>query len=201
MIEVSNIISTENYLSCIIKMINEVTYNEFKLDGYKYEDKKYIIKEKSIIRDSIETNIIRGKINKKCYQKIKKDEAMGKEIVSIQTIHEEDINILTDAGIFNIVKDKSKLVEWKKIELDVKIQKLKEFIEKKYVDFPEEILNKLIDLIEKNKINFKKYIGYDCILERILQMPIIEYDNIMSIYKINFSNEKKAKRKKKISLK
>lgn len=201
MIEVSNIISAEKYLDGIVKSINNITYNEFKLNGYKYEEKKFVMKEKSTIRNDIETNIIRGKINKKCYEKIKKDEAMGKKIVSIQTIPEIDINILTDAGIFNIVKDKSKLVEWKKLKLEVKIKKLKEFIEKKYENFPEEMSNKLIELIEKNKINFKKYIGYDSILERILQMPIIEYDNIMGIYKINFSNEKKSKRKKKISLK
>ena len=201
MIEVSNIISAVKYLDGIIKSINDITYNEFKLNGYKYEEKKFVMKEKSTIRNDIETNIIRGKINKKCYEKIKKDEAMGKKIVSIQTIPEIDINILTDAGIFNIVKDKSKLVEWKKLKLEVKIKKLKEFIEKKYENFPEEMSNKLIELIEKNKINFKKYIGYDSILERILQMPIIEYDNIMGIYKINFSNEKKSKRKKKISLK
>ena len=201
MIEVSNVISAEKYLDGIVKSINNITYNEFKLNGYKYEEKKFVMKEKSTIRNDIETNIIRGKINKKCYEKIKKDEAMGKKIVSIQTIHKKDINILTDAGIFNIVKDKSKQVEWKKLKLEVKIKKLKEFIEKKYKNFQEEMSNKLIELIEKNKINFKKYIGYDSILERILQMPIIEYDNIMGIYKINFSNEKKSKRKKKISLK
>ena len=201
MIEVSNVISAEKYLDGIVKTINDITYKEFKLNGYKYEDTEYIIKKKSTIRDDIETNIIRGKINKKCYEKIKKDESKGKKIVSIQTIHDEDINILTDTGIFNIVKDKSKLIEWKKLKLGVKIEKLKEFIVKKYENFPEDTLNKLIELIEKNKINFKKYIGYDSILERILQMPIIEYDNIMGIYKINFSNEKKSKRKKKISLK
>ena len=200
MIEVSNVISAEKYLDSIVKTINDITYQEFKINGYEYEDKEYIMKKKSSIRDNIETNIIRGKINKKCYEKIKKDEAKGKKIVSIKTIHEEDINILTDTGIFNIVKDKSKLIEWKKLKLEVKIEKLKDFIDKKYENFPEELLNKLIELIEKNKINFKKYIGYDSILERILQMPIIEYDNIMGIYKINFSNEKKSKRKKKISL-
>ena len=79
--------------------------------------------KKSSIRDNIETNIIRGKINKKSYEKIKKDEAKVKNCI-IKNIHEEDINILTDTGI-NIVKDKSKLIEWKKLKLEVKIEKLK----------------------------------------------------------------------------
>ena len=35
------------------------------------------------------------------------------------------------------------------------------------IDFPEKIFTKIIDLIKKNKINFKKYINYDPISESI----------------------------------
>jgi len=202
MSEVSNIINVNNYLDFISDKIKDITIHEFELGGYNYNDlNKEVVIKKSTKRDDIETNIIRGKINRKCYEKIRCDEAKGKDMKQVQTVQEIDIDILTGAGIFNIVKDKSKLVEWKKLDLETKIKKLEEYITRNHENFSKEILDQLIDLIEKNKINFKKYIEYDSILEKILDMPIIEYDSIMSSYKLKYSSEKKTKKKKKISLK
>jgi len=196
------VINVQNYLDVISNKIKDITLSEFKLGGYNYEDlDKEVVIKKSTKRDDIETNIIRGKINRKCYEKIKKEEAKGKVIKQVQTVQENDIDILTGTGIFNIVKDKSKLIDWKKLDLETKKQKLNEYVSRKYETFPEEILTQLVDLIEKNKINFKKYIAYDSILEKILDMPIIEYDSIMGEHKIKYSSEKKTKKKKKISLK
>jgi len=198
MIEVINV---NGYMDYILNKINEITFNEFKLGGYNNEELNIKIDTKDISkRDCIETNMIRGKLNKKCYEDIKKAELNGKVLTQVQTIHDNDIDILSSSGyeIFNIIKDKSKLILWKDLDIEIKIKHLNEYIIKKYEIFPEELLNNLVDLINKNKINFKKYIIYDAILEKITDMPIIEFNN--NNYKINYSSEKKIK-KKKISLK
>jgi hypothetical protein len=198
MIEVINV---NGYMDYILNKINEITFNEFKLGGYNNEELNIKIDTKDISkRDCIETNMIRGKLNKKCYEDIKKAELHGKVLTQVQTIHDNDIDILSSSGyeIFNIIKDKSKLILWKDLDIEIKIKHLNEYIIKKYEIFPEELLNNLVDLINKNKINFKKYIIYDAILEKITDMPIIEFNN--NNYKINYSSEKKIK-KKKISLK
>ena len=44
-------------------------------------------------------------------------------------------DIIMDKDIFNIVKDESKLIQWKNIEITKKEELLKKFINKKYDRF------------------------------------------------------------------
>ena len=205
MIQSKNVMNNENYVEDILQMVHNVTMEEFKLGGYNYVEQNEE-KKKSTKRENIEFNIMSGKMKKASYDRIKKHEASGKKVEQIKTVfnneegEEVNMDILSDVGIFNIVKDKSKLIPWKKIDTEDKKNRVSDFIKSNYENFPEVLFNKVLDLVDNGKINYKKYIVYDPIVCRILEMPIIKYDRIKDMYKINYSDEKKLK-KKKISFK
>ena len=196
--------NNENYVEDILQLVHDITVKEFQLGGYEYVEKEEK-KKKSTKRENIEFNIMSGKMKKASYDRIRKKEATGKTVEQVKTVFNEEeeennMDILSDVGIFNIVKDKSKLIAWKKIELEEKKSKVTDFIKSNYENFPEVLFNKVLDLVDSGKINYKKYIVYDPIVCRILEMPVIKHDNIKDIYSINYSDEKKSK-KKKISFK
>jgi len=202
MIQSKNVMNNENYVEDILQLVHDITIEEFKLGGYEYVEQDEE-KKKSTKRDNIEFNIMSGKMKKAAYDRVKKQEASGKTVEQVKTVFEDEeknMDILSDIGIFNIVKDKSKLIAWKKIEPEDKKNKVTDFIKSNYENFPEVLFNKVLDLVDSGKINYKKYIVYDPIVCRILEMPVIKHDKIKDIYKLNYSDEKKSK-KKKISFK
>ena len=83
-------------------------------------------------------------------------------------IEDNNHDIIMDKDIFNIVKDESKLIKWKKNENNNKEKLIKNYVEKKYENFPEKLLKKIYELVNKNKINFKKYINYDPYQKKLL---------------------------------
>ena len=94
-------------------------------------------------------------------------------------------------------------------------QRIKGEIKEKYVKVFKEKNKDLIDLYElkggdiseiieipipdfsvRFKIGDKKYINYDPISEKIIELPIINFDSNLNKYSLNYSNTKKIKRKK-----
>lgn len=106
----------------------------------------------------------------------------------------ENQDILTDDTIFNVVENNDNLIKWKDIVLENKKNKIKEFINKKYDNFPIDTLDKIFNLIEINKINFKKYINFNELTSNINSLPIIGFKD--GIYFLNYSSVKIKKRKK-----
>jgi len=156
--------------------------------------------EKKNNKGDMMLNFHRNKIMHDCYQKMKKNEKKGKNNKVIESVVDDNVNILSDSNIFNIVMDKSKLVDWKKLEKEVHIVKVKEYIMKKEFYLDGDIQENLFKLVEEGKIKSKKYIEYDKIMERIIDMPILKFDEKLDKYIVNYSTVKK-KKKKKISFK
>ena len=143
------------------------------------KEKKNNTDDNTVSNNSINSNIV----NKK---KIKEEE--------IEEM--EDIDILNDNNIFNIIKDEKKLLKWKDLELESKIEKIKSYILINHLDFPDDLYNRIIDLLKKNKINFKKYIVFNKYTKNIDNMPIINFNTISKIYSLNYNNKKKVKKVK-----
>ena len=191
--------NNENFIRNILEGIQRATIEEFERGKYeeKIKDKKV---EKKNNKGDMMLNFHRNKIMQDCYQKMKKNEKKGKNNKVIESVVDDNVNILSDSNIFNIVMDKSKLVDWKKLEKEVQINKVKEYIIKKEINLHQDIQENLFKLIEEGKIKSKKYIEYDKIMERIIDMPVLKFDEKLDKYIVNYSTVKK-KKKKKISFK
>ena len=190
--------NNEDLISKILENIQRVTLEEFDKGGFQEKVVEKRVKKKNNKGDMM-MNYHRNQIMQNCYQRVKNNEKKGINKV-VDSVEEENVNILSDTNIFNIVVDKSKLVDWKKLEKEVQINKVKEFLTKKEIILEEDVEEELFSLINSGKIKSKKYIEYDSILERILVMPIISFDEKLDKYKVNYSTQKK-KKKKKISFK
>jgi hypothetical protein len=190
--------NNENFITKILENIQRVTLEEFDKGGFKEKVVEKRIKKKNNKGDMM-MNYHRNQIMQNCYQRVKNNEKKGRNKV-VDSVEEENVNILSDKNIFNIIIDKSKLVDWKKLDKEVQINKVNEYLTKKEIKLEENVLEELFSLINNGKIKSKKYIEYDSILERILVMPIISFDEKLNKYKVNYSTQKK-KKKKKISFK
>ena len=190
--------NNEDFISKILENIQRVTLEEFDKGGFQEKVVEKRVKKKNNKGDMM-MNYHRNQIMQNCYQRVKNNEKKGRNNV-VDSVEEENVNILSDTNIFNIVVDKSKLIDWKKLEKEVQINKVKEYLTKKEITLDEDVEEDLFSLINSGKIKSKKYIEYDSILERILVMPIISFDEKLDKYKVNYSTQKK-KKKKKISFK
>lgn len=190
--------NNEDFISKILENIHRVTLEEFDKGGFQEKVVEKRVKKKNNKGDMM-MNYHRNQIMQNCYQRVKNNEKKGRNNV-VDSVEEENVNILSDTNIFNIVVDKSKLIDWKKLEKEVQINKVKEYLTKKEITLDEDVEEDLFSLINSGKIKSKKYIEYDSILERILVMPIISFDEKLDKYKVNYSTQKK-KKKKKISFK
>lgn len=185
--------NNSDFLNNIIKKLDTIRNNEFQLQNYVPIE--VVLKKKVHKINEVDTNVLKKEFRKMTNNFEKRMEKRGlknKQLV----VEDNNHDIIMDKDIFNIVKDESKLIQWKNIEINKKEELLKNFINKKFKDFPENLFKKIIDLIKKNKINFKKYINYDPISEVVIDLPIIYFDEIENKYKLNYSNTKKIKRKK-----
>jgi len=191
--------NNETFFQDILDNIHRITMDEFEKGKYEYKENNKVIKKKNNKGDMM-MNYHRNKILQSCYQKMKKNEKKGKNNVIVDTVEEEEVNILRDKNIFNIIKDKSKLIDWKKLDNETQIKKVKIYLIEKEINLNEEIQEKLFGLINENKIKSKKYVEYDSILEKILALPILYINKKTEQYDLNYSTAKK-KKKKKISFK
>ena len=85
---------------------------------------------------------------------------------------------------------------WKELSIDEKLDKFNSYFQlSKYKD--EEILStKIEDLIKSNKIDYRKYIVYDKINQRIDDLPIIRYNSETKKYELLTDIEQKTGNKK-----
>ena len=85
---------------------------------------------------------------------------------------------------------------WKELTVEEKIDKFNSYFElSKYKE--EEVLStKIADLIKTNKIDYRKYIIYDKINQRIDELPIIRYNSETKKYELLTDIEKKNGNKK-----
>jgi hypothetical protein len=181
------------FLEEVIYNLNKIRNNEFKLANYKEINPIVTKKERSDKSTIIAANKTKSKLaavaRKKNYQKQMK----GMNVNQFSEDYNSECDVITD-DIFNIVKDEN-IIPWKKIELEERKNMFKKFIEENHKDLPEDKLNRCIELIDKNKINFKKYINYDPITKVIISLPILMKENEYDKYILNYNIKKKKTRK------
>jgi len=190
----------KNYINVLLKSIHNIRDTEFKNNNYipptninKQPKKIFTNREKQDIY-FVKRNIYQSKKKKELKTIMMNN---NKNFVKKEEIEKDKLDdntdILTDTNIFNVIKNEDELIKWKELDLDIKKEKINIFVTKYYSDIPKEKLERILFLIEKNKINFKKYISYNKLTQNIDDMPII---NNTDGYSLNYSTIKKKKRKK-----
>lgn len=193
-----------NYVKVLVESIHNICDIEFRDNNYvppindnKQPKKFFTNKEKQDI-SFVKRNIYMTKRTKKLKNTIRENNKnVNEDVSNIKEIEKEkladDADLLTDKNIFNVIQNENDLLKWKDVKLIKKKEKVKVFIDKYHPELPKELFNKIYELIEKNKINFKKYINYNKLTQIIDDMPII---NDIDGYSLNYSTVKKKKRKK-----
>lgn len=168
-----------------IDIINETVYKEYEIQ-----------------------TIIRNKLKPPTVNKFEGDLILLKNRISKQKdIGKVTINNMKDNNTcmldINIedkkCEDLSEKIQWKNLDLDIKLAKFKNYMEStNYKNFPPNLYNKLLDMISSNKLDKKKYIIYNENLEKIHDLPIINYDSNIQEYYLRSDRENKKKKISKI---
>lgn len=183
------------YFKFIIKNIKEINndYNQ------KYDFKPITrIKKKSQQSDynlTMETNLLKNRCTK--MNKIKK---IKNNSTSIKSEIETNINIF-DCDI-NTSNEKSTNKKWKDLDIELQLINLNNYLElNPHIKINDTLKEELIQLVKDGKLNYKKYLDYDIVNERIENLPVIRYDNEAYEYKLLTTIEKNRKHshKKKLS--
>ena len=85
---------------------------------------------------------------------------------------------------------------WKELTIDEKIDKFDCYFKHSKYKEEEFLSTKIADLIRSNKIDYRKYIVYDKINQRIDDLPIIRYNSETKKYELLTDIEKKTGNKK-----
>lgn len=179
------------FLENIICNLNKIRNNEFKIAGYEGKDPVIIKKVKSNKSTMIASNITKSKLARAGKQRMYRKQMKGLDVKQFSENFEVKYDIIND-NIFNIVKEEN-ILPWKKIELKDRKEMFDKFVKENYTDLPEKLLERCLELIDKNKINFKKYINYDPISHNIITLPILVKEN--DKYILNYNIKKKKIRK------
>lgn len=185
-----------NYANAIVKKMNEFRTNVFLECEYVIPENTNVPPKRNYLNKfKNDSKYASYNIEKKKNQKRgMKNKIIESDLIIVKDNLEEHQDILTDNNIFNIINKETTLMKWKDVKIEDKKIKIKEFIDITFIDFPEELLNKIYHLIDINKINFKKYIDFNESTKNINKMPIIFIKN--REYALNYSSIKKKKRKK-----
>lgn len=179
------------FLENIICNLTKIRNNEFKIAGYEGKDPVIVKKVKSNKSTLIAANITKSKLAKAGKQRLYRKQMKGLDVTQFSEDFNSTCDIIND-NIFNIVKEEN-ILPWKKIEVKDRKEMFKKFAKENYPDLSEELLERSLDLIERNKINFKKYINYDPISHNIISLPILVKEN--DKYILNYNIKKKKIRK------
>ena len=181
----------EHFINNIRIKLEQERIEEYKLIGFEIiiEEKPKVFKEGL----DYDTKKLKTKLVNYVYEKSKKED----EIQLGGAAEEEQskinqIDIVNGENIFNVIKDKNTYIEWKKLENDFKKEKIMYYLKTHDIELEKEVLDIIFDNVDSNKINYKKYIEYDKINERIIKMPLLIYNKELQKYSITL-NEKESK--------
>lgn len=180
-------INTNEYLVNILDKLNKVNnkYNKqynFKVitrgKKKKVDNEYFAMAEKNLLNNRLDKL---NKIRKKNKKKIKYNV-------------DDNTNILVDDIMSS--SDGVGNKRWKELTVEEKINKFDNYFKiSKYKE--EEILStKIKNLIKNNKIDYRKYIVYDKINQRIDDLPIIKYNDETKNYELLTDIENKVGNKK-----
>ena len=180
-------IDTSKYLDNILGKLNKLNnkYNEdnnFKIicriKNKKVDNGYLAMAEKNLLNNRLDKlNKIRRKNKKKSTLDI-----------------DSDANLLT--GDIMTSSDGIGNKRWKELTVEEKIDKFNSYFELSKYKEEEMLSTKIADLIKSNKIDYRKYIIYDKINQRIDELPIIRYNGDTKKYELLTDIEKKNGNKK-----
>lgn len=111
------------------------------------------------------------------------DGAIVDRIEQLKTIRHEmnKKNTVKNVSMFDQLDKVAYKRPWHRLNSVYKTHKLREYYADKDMD---DILNKLIKLVENKKLNTKKAVEYDPNTEKILSVPAVKYNKKKKIYEI-----------------
>lgn len=183
------------YFKFIIKNIKKINndYNQ------KYDFKPITrIKKKSQQSDynlTMESNLLKNRCTK--MNKIKK---IKNNSTSIKSEIETNINIFNCD--INTSTEKNTNKKWKDLDIELQLINLNNYLElNPHIKISDPMKEELIQLVKDGKLNYKKYLDYDSVNERIENLPVIRYDNESYEYKLltTIEQNRKHSHKKKLS--
>lgn len=185
------------FIENILKQNELLLNNEYDLLGITFSNGQVIEKKRiSEYENKQLMGHFKGNMKQFAYQLEKK-----KDLKQVETeyLNNSEVDIINDSNVFNIVKEKKEYIDWKQLDNSIKKDKIKEYLElnSKYYYLNEELFNELYELIDSKKINYKKYIEYDKVNERIIKMPLLFNDKNSEKTIININDTKKIKKSNK----
>jgi len=195
----------DNYIVNLKENIDTIIKEEYL--KYKFKPDIFIEPEKKLIMIlPLDAKIFKNKLNKISNDKnISINNKTDKKYEKFEKFEkfENDINIFDETQnieLFTITtnENKEETKTWKKLTIEEKIIKFKDYIDKNsHVNIHEHIIDKVIDLIKDNKINCKKYILYNRVLGVIEDLPLIQLKDNNIVLLTDIESEKKSLRKTK----
>ena len=183
----------EHFINKIRIKLEQERIKEYNLIGFEI-----IIEEKTkVFKEGLdyETKKLKTKLINYVYEKSKKEDEIQSSAAEEQS-KTNQIDIVNGENIFNVIKDKNTYVEWKKLENDIKKEKILYYLKTHDIELEKELLDIIFENVDTNKINYKKYIEYDKINERIIKIPLLIYNKELQKYSITL-NDKESKKIKK----
>ena len=185
------------FIENILKQNELLLNNEYDLLGISINNEEIIQKKRiSEYENKQLMGHFQGNMKQFAYQLEKK-----KDLKQVETeyLNNSEVDIINDSNVFNIVKEKKEYIDWKQLDNTIKKDKVKEYLElnSQYYYLNEELFEELYELIDSKKINYKKYIEYDKVNERIVKMPVLVNDKDSQKTIINISDTKKIKKSNK----
>ena len=180
-------IDTSKYLDNILGKLTKLNNKYNEENNFKIICRVKNKKVNNGYLEMAEKNLLNNRLDKlnKVRKKNKKKSTL--EIDNASNLLTDDIMTSGD-GMGN--------KRWKELSIDEKLDKFNSYFQlSKYKD--EEILStKIEDLIKSNKIDYRKYIVYDKINQRIDDLPIIRYNSETKKYELLTDIEQKTGNKK-----
>ena len=188
------------FIKNILQKNESIRIQEYTLLGITIDDFVLQTKKESPYQEKQLLGNYQGSMKQFSYELNKK-----KNLKQVDTEHlnNEEVDIINDSNVFNVVKEKTEYIDWKQLDNTIKKEKVKNYldinIDYYYLDESsyESLYNELCVLIDEKTINYKKYIEYDKVNERIINMPVLVVDKSEQKTIINISDTKKIKKSNK----
>ena len=185
------ILDNDKYIKNIIKNIK--VYNNIQNEKFNFLPLNRLKKKKISEYSSItEGKLLDKRLNKMNKIKNAKNRKLKKEV-------EKEIDLIND-NIINYSNGNNNKT-WKLLNCETKLEKFEEYIKNDNIVLTDILKNNIIELIKNNKVDYRKYIIYDKINERIEEMPLIKLNNDTNSYYLLTDTENKSRKshRKKIS--
>jgi len=184
----------------LINNLSKIKRAEYNKTNFKPTNKIIKIKrKKNHNKETIDLKNFKSKVSSTVYKYSQKNlNNNNNNIINFGN----DLNDRNN-NIFNLVDANTIQITWRQLTNDEKIEKIKKFFSeenKKEFEitnnnkYSKELIDKMVDLISKNKIIYKKQVNYDQINNRIISLPCIKYEETENCY-IYHVEQKKKKRK------